>query len=231
MKLGESGDKIKGPLTELVTDIREAKGYIYRRDAADTLGFVAAASVDSLKEAAAGQDPDVKLAAEKALNLVRSRINLPTADLSAIEPRQSGTEQPAELSDDDLIQAAIQGMDVEISGGEGNHTLVISPSEGRKQRLYVKFGIPDHTGVSQVAVFSLCSQDDPKLHKWALETNAKLSYGALAVRDFGDGKKKLVLMDSLLRSDLAPEALRKSIVTVAKNADWIEKHVSLEDAF
>ena len=69
---------------------------------------------------------------------------------------------------------------------------------------------------------------DNKKLEYALRYNMRMSFGALAINDHGD-EGFLVIVDTLLAQTAQPIALRKSIDSVAKHGDKMEKQLTGQD--
>jgi serine/threonine-protein kinase len=87
---------------------------------------------------------------------------------------------------------------------------------GRGQTLFVE------EAKELVLIWSACCPARPTHHEYALRLNAELPHGALCIRDV-DGAPTFVVVDTFLRTSVDVEALRRSIVEVARRADAVEK--------
>lgn len=93
---------------------------------------------------------------------------------------------------------------------------------GRGQTLFV-----EESG-DLVLIWSACCPARPEHHEYALRLNAELPHGALCIRDV-DGVPTFVAVDTHTRAGLDVEALRRSIVEVARRADEVEGRLAGTD--
>lgn len=146
------------------------------------------------------------------------------------EPAAEGPAKPGQaVSDGDLVREAVKGLKVEISARKGRFDLDVSLPEGRHQRMMLLMSAKDPDGHGLVVIYSECAPAKPDRFEWALRRNLTMPYGSLAIRD-GKSGPKFVMFNTLLRGSLTPLELRKSILTVARKADQVEKALTDEDA-
>jgi hypothetical protein len=126
--------------------------------------------------------------------------------------------EEGELEDEKLLDLALQGSGAAWREEADNRYAVEVPlSEGGSQRADVVFGGQDHEGSEIVVVYSLCGEARPEQYEAALRRNLRMPYGALALRE-RQGKLHFVMFNTILRKDLSPVELRKSVLSVGERS-------------
>lgn len=146
----------------------------------------------------------------------------PTAD--TIIPEQ------IELSDDALIRAATHGLNVAIASRGDRHTVEVLLPDKRKQRVCVDFSATDSEGAALVRLYTPCAKASADKYEWALKNNMNLSYGAIGLARI-EGEYWFTMVNTHLRATVHPEALAKSILTLARKGDTVERLLSGEDKY
>ncbi|HRU05766.1 MAG TPA: HEAT repeat domain-containing protein [Candidatus Brocadiia bacterium] len=142
---------------------------------------------------------------------------------------QKGGPASQAAEDERLLAEATRGLDATVTTTGGTSFVEMLLADGRRQKVRVVMGATDSEKSPIVIVYTECAPADPKLYEFALRTNLSLPYGALALREV-DGRDRLVLFNSLSRECLSPQALRKTIVSVAEKGDQIERRLTGQDA-
>jgi len=142
-------------------------------------------------------------------------------------PPSSGGEpeiqQVTELPAEKLVDLALTDANASIEQKDAEDFYIdVSFANGRHQLVRVAFGKRDSEGSEIVIIYTECCPAEPKLYERILRRNMKMSYGSIAVRDV-NGVPYFVVFNTLLREGLSPLPLRKSIMSLAKRADKIEK--------
>jgi hypothetical protein len=99
---------------------------------------------------------------------------------------------------------------------EGSYKTLIEFEDDRSQEVLVTLAW-DESEDRMIHYYSIITQlksDNNELYKYALETNATLDYGALAIMD-----NTLVLRNSILLEECEPKRFLKSLVYIAARAD------------
>ena len=148
----------------------------------------------------------------------------------ALQGRAPETARPEQtVEDESLFAEATRGLQATVTTVGGTRFAELLLASGRRQRVRVVMNAADSEKSPIVIVYTECAPADPKLYEFALRTNLSLPYGALALREV-DGHDRLVLFNSLSRDGLLPQALRKTIVSVAEKGDEIERRLTGLDA-
>lgn len=99
---------------------------------------------------------------------------------------------------------------------EGSYKTTIEFEDDRSQEVLVMLSW-DESEDRMIHYYSVIAQmktDDGDLYKYALETNATLDYGAMALMD-----GTLVLRNSILLEECDPKRFLKSLIYIAARAD------------
>lgn len=106
---------------------------------------------------------------------------------------------------------------------EGSYTTVIEFENNRSQEVLVMLSW-DETEDRMIHYYSVVANlknEEPDLYRFALEVNATLDYGSLALLD-----NTLILRNSILLEDCEPKRFLKSLVYIAAKSDeLVEKLV------
>jgi hypothetical protein len=112
------------------------------------------------------------------------------------------------------------------------YVLTVSLPDSRKQRVYVSFRQDDGAQTDLIVLYTTCGKAQPNLYKWALTANAKMAYGAIALRQI-DGEDYFTISYTAIISAAQVEGMKKIILDLASKGDWIEKNLTKgqEDRF
>ena len=103
---------------------------------------------------------------------------------------------------------------------EGGYTANLEFEGGRSQEILVTLS-NDESGDRIINYYSIIAQlkkDLAELFKYALQMNATLDYGAIALIN-----STLVLRNSILLQDCDPQRFMKSLIYIAAKADELEE--------
>lgn len=130
---------------------------------------------------------------------------------------------------DRLLAEALAGAPVEIrKSGDGFEVLVALP-DLRTQKVTVE--LIRHGPVEElVRIYSICGLAADHEYQRALELNALIPHGALAVKEI-DGKRHFVAINTYPRATCDPPEVRESVLSIAENADRLESQLHGEDRF
>ena len=210
-------------LPALLQALQDAEPEV-RKEAVETLGAVGDESVrPALARAVRDADGGVTVAARAALEALDARRGSPRRPAPP-----AGETAPA--GRDALLRSALGGLEAEVKDRSYGYRVALRLIGGRTQVVRIVFDRSDPDGDAIVLVLTVCGPAEPRVFPWALRTNNKLPYGALAVRDW-KGKEMLVLRETFLESDLTADALRKTVLLLAEKGDWIEAQLTRADLF
>ena len=143
----------------------------------------------------------------------------------------SASEEPAPPPDrETLVRSAVGEAEGEIQKRPYGFKVRVNLSSERKQIVRVVFDRSDPDGDPALLVYTVCGGADEKRFRWALKVNARLPYGALALREV-EGKEQFILINTLPEADTTRLELRKVILTLAEKGDVIEKRLTGKDRY
>ena len=221
-------DKLQTATDEALDQLKNAKFWTDRRDAADALTDGAVGTAASLKQMLDDPDMDVRAACQKCFDRLRDAMDMPqlrhTESASASVTRESVSSADRPPLDEMVRDVGSQSGRSFRPYQEG-YEIICKMTSGRQQKVYVRTGQKDSSGDQTIQVFSTCAQADEHVFRWALETNCKLRLGALAVTKTGD-RDMFVLMNTHLEDGLMPNELEADVTYIAETADWIEQQLT-----
>ena len=142
--------------------------------------------------------------------------------------RQFGSVLRRLRSLESLVAEAVSDLDVERRPANGGLIeLVARLADGRRQRVYVEERDSELTGEPLVHIFSPCAPVDEEFLRRALELNAEVQHGALAIEEL-DGRSYFVMRNAYPRATCDPAEVRSSVLSIAEAADEVERSL-LED--
>jgi len=135
-------------------------------------------------------------------------------------------EVPA--TQEELLSQVVAGTPLRYTKTPEGYQIVVPVEEGRSQVVKILFGSKDAEGEELVVVYTECGPATEKNFEWALRQNLRMPYGAVALREVED-KKTFVMVNTHLRSMAEAEEVKKSVFTLAKKADAVEKTLTRRD--
>ena len=129
-----------------------------------------------------------------------------------------------------LVDDAVRGLDFECQY-DGTRVSVRVPQPGNRwQWVYIE----DCTAVLSeervVKIYSICCPAQEAYFRHALELNATVSYGSLAIDDV-QGKPYFVMVNTYPRATCDPGEVRRSVLDVARWADEVERVLTGQDRY
>jgi len=146
------------------------------------------------------------------------------------QPRETEVDEERTLESHEktFMQKVVEGTRIDMAAEAGKFQLRVPTTPGRGQTVTVYFGARDRDGTGFIAIYTECGKADLKHYEWALRQNAKLSSGAIALRE-KDGTPWFVMINKHLARTADVDELRETILELAKKADAIEKALSGTD--
>ena len=123
---------------------------------------------------------------------------------------------------DTLVSDALDILDVSWSGRDGRYEVTVPTQAGRSQRVFVESASGGPITDRLVKIYSVCAPLHEGYYRRALELNADMPHGSIAIQDI-DGRPYFIMIDTYPRSTCDPEELRRSVLTIARWSDDIEK--------
>lgn len=127
-----------------------------------------------------------------------------------------------------LVAKALADLSVNLKSSAGRIIATMRLAGGRSQRVHIEF-CPAQLGESSlIRIYSICAPIDETYFRRALEFNAAMPHGALAIQDI-DGEPHFVMLNSCLQATCEAEDIRRSVQEVAQWADDMEQMLTGRD--
>jgi hypothetical protein len=229
-------------LNTLISELKEGEYWTERRDTAEFLAEAAKRIVTTIQDVAKkGDDVDVRIGCERALNDVRELLKLqpvrveappPTAapPATVLAPESPAPAQKERASLADMVREDLAGPDVTVAETADGYELIVKLEGGRQQTVYVAEEHDEKQGLDLIRIFTVCAPANSSAFKWSLETNSKLTHGAIAIRRVG-GKEVFVIADTHPAEMVGREHVREAVFSIAEIGDTVEKGMTRADKF
>ncbi len=129
-----------------------------------------------------------------------------------------------------IVTEAIDGIDATLRAADDVLEIVVSLPNGRRQKIYVEETVSQPWSAQIVRVYSVCGLAIPSYFRRALELNARVPHGSLAVESI-DGDPHFVMLNSHLRVACDPIDIRHSVLDIAQWADDMEAALTGQDLY
>lgn len=127
-----------------------------------------------------------------------------------------------------LVREALHGVDCSIVGQGEEFQIRVPTADGRSQVVTISTCKSAAVSDQIVKIFSICGHAEPRYYGRALELNAVLPHGAIAVENVS-GIPHFVMSNAYSRSTCDPAEVRSSVQKIAQHADEIERWLGAED--
>ena len=187
-----------------------------RREAAETLGHIGREeAAGALQKACSDPDQKVAAAARKSVDKV----------LKSRKPQPRAGTKPGTRTRADLLREAMADSGSVVEEKPYGFKVTVRLTSGRKQQVRVAFDKPDPDGTKLIVMYTICGPASAAKYEWALSANARLSFGALAVRSGRDGRE-FILLDRVPEPGADPVDIRRRILSLSEKGDAIEKSLT-----
>lgn len=129
-----------------------------------------------------------------------------------------------------LVDAAVRDLILTRADEEDRITVRVPQPRGRSQHVCIEECLAPVGRERVVKICSVCGPADPSYYRRALEMNARLCHGALAIENVR-GQPHFVMVNSFPRATCDPEEVRRSILEIARWADEVESKLTATDQF
>lgn len=130
-----------------------------------------------------------------------------------------------------LAEDALRDLDARWSQQDDGRLEIDVRLEGnRRQRVWIEETASDLSATALVRIFSICAPVCEEYMRKALELNAEMPHGALAIQTLED-TPHFVVINSYPRATCDVEELRHSVRDVAAWADRVEQALTDDDKF
>ncbi len=127
-----------------------------------------------------------------------------------------------------LVTEAVGDLDVTCAI-EGPRAMISVPQpRGRSQRVVVEDCTASVGSEDVIKIYSVCCAAAESYYRRALELNATISHGSLAIEEVND-QACFVMVNTYPRSTCDPEEVRHSVLDIARWADEVENVLTGED--
>lgn len=188
-------------------------GWVYRRDAAETLGKLTSRAVEALKAHADDKDRDVSDEVKRALGNA-------AASLEGIEPIAQSRAHTLE----ELVKGLEKRGSRAVSPDGDGYEVKVELREGRSQVLHIE-RYERSDGVKCVRVFTHCGPASERTIEWALRNNMSMVQCAVATIEEKD-ELRLIIVNSFLDGHITPGEMKACIKEIAFYGDWMEKKLT-----
>ena len=131
---------------------------------------------------------------------------------------------------DRLISEALSTLGVSWAGRRGRYEIVVSLPHDRSQRVYIEVGESEPLLGRLVRIYSICAPLTESYYRRALELNADMPHGSIAIQDVA-GEPHFIMVDTYPQATCDREEIRRSVMTVARWSDDVEKVLTKGDRF
>jgi len=127
-----------------------------------------------------------------------------------------------------LVAEALTSVDASWETEADRIAINVRLPNGRSQRVYVEETVSGPWSEQLLKIYSMCCPVDETYYRRALELNADICHGSLAIEEL-DGRPFFVMVNSYPRSTCDPEEIRHSVRDIANWADKVEHALTGED--
>lgn len=171
--------------------------------------------------------PDVAVAVMRRAMAKRPEDRFRDGDELHFELRQVYTQL---RSLESMVMEAVAGLPVRVENQPGRLAVQVSLPGGRAQTVYVEETKSDTWSTNMVRVYSICGPASETYYRRALQLNAQIPHGSLAIECLG-GLEHFVMLNSYLRATCDPLEIRHGIQDIAQWADDVEQALTGKDRF
>lgn len=199
----------------------------------DSDSWVREAAVNALEKLAAAAPAKPAVAPEPLPAEIEPEPELSLSE-AAIDPQQLASAAKHSLADEtprtpeEIVQLITEDAYVKYKATRSGFVLKVDVGGGRHQRVRLKFDSVDEDGSPIIQIFSIIGPAQDKHYRWALKLNPMFSYGAIGLVKI-DGKDLLAVIDTFLEENVDMTALKKSVWTLARRADALERKLIRKD--
>jgi serine/threonine-protein kinase len=164
---------------------------------------------------------DISLEMAECLNrlMAKSPANRTRDAVEAVQLLQAVLGQLRDI-ESLLTEAFLNETGIKWERQDSRYVLQLKFDSGRGQTVIVE--PTEHSLTERLLVMSsICCEAQPEFFEKALRMNSDLPHGGLAIQEI-DGRSMFVVVDTYPRSTVDPEEIRRSVLTIARQADEVE---------
>jgi serine/threonine-protein kinase len=127
-----------------------------------------------------------------------------------------------------LLDEALANLPAAIDGTSDRFCVTMPVAGNRSQKVIVQACNAEPIAEQVIKVYSVCGPADQKHYERALQINAAIPHGSIAIESI-DGTPHFVMGNTYPRSTCDAEEIRRSVLTIARHADEVEQLVTGRD--
>jgi serine/threonine-protein kinase len=127
-----------------------------------------------------------------------------------------------------LVAEALSGLDVRMTRDDERFIVEVPLAGERSQKVYIESCPGQLIADRLVKVYSICGPASAGYYQRALELNAVVPHGAIAIEHF-EGQPYFVMGNTYPRATCDPEEIRQSVLAIARHADAVEHSITAQD--
>ena len=148
----------------------------------------------------------------------------PAAGDAADELAPNPNPEMMQAETEALLKRVVHESGLDCKETVSGFRVTVSLGGDRKQRVHVTFNGRDDDGHDIISFISICGEYDSKHTEGLMRANAKMLYGAFAVRTI-KGKDYFVVTANQLAETADLQEIRKILFEVARRADGVEERI------
>lgn len=129
---------------------------------------------------------------------------------------------------EEIVALITKGTSIQYKTTRSGFLLRVPVGGNRHQKVRLKFDSTDEDGSPIIQIFTIIGPAQASHYRWALKLNPAFSYGAIGLVTI-DGKEFLAIMNTLLEESVDEKALEKSVWTLARKGDALERKLIQKD--
>jgi serine/threonine-protein kinase len=127
-----------------------------------------------------------------------------------------------------LVAEAMATLNLDVHADGDRQTVDVPLPGGRRQRVFIEDRTAGPWAEHLVKIYSLCCPVREDYFRRALELNADIAFGSLAIEEI-DGQPFFVMVNRYPRSTCDAEEIRQSVLDISKWADKVEYALTGQD--
>ena len=129
-----------------------------------------------------------------------------------------------------LIATAMEPLQTSWERRGDRFEIQVSLEGGRSQQVFIETVCEGPVSEHLVRIYSICAPLNPEYYRRALELNAKIPHGSIAIEKL-QGSPYFIAQNIYPRSTCDPEEIRHSVLDVAHWADHLEERLTGADRY
>lgn len=143
-------------------------------------------------------------------------------------PTTPATAKKIPRTPEETVELITAGTSIKYKETSAGFVLRVPVGNGRHQKVRLNYGSTDEDGSPIIQLFTIIGPAHEKYYRWALKLNPSFSYGAIGLVKI-DGKEFLAIIDTVLEESYDEKVLEKSLWTLARMGDALERKLIHKD--